>query len=63
MCGKKSGSSGKSKELEEGKAAYLWVSDICVTVMKDFLNHYREFTIYIFFMQNLEWYAKKSVPY
>lgn len=23
MCGKKSGSSGKSKELEEGKAAYL----------------------------------------
>lgn len=25
ICGKKSGSSGKSKELEEGKAAYLWV--------------------------------------
>lgn len=23
ICGKKSGSSGKSKELEEGKAAYL----------------------------------------
>lgn len=51
MCGKKSGSSGKSKELEEGKAAYLWVSDICVTVMRDFLYHFKESTVYIFLMQ------------
>lgn len=31
LCSKKTATSGKSKEMEEGKAAYLWVSlnDLC----------------------------------